>query len=322
MIDSSSTHRTGPPRRRPGTCGQVRASAPAGAQTLAEREAAVLAGEQASTLRREAADRREYAADRREHAADRREHAADRRETAITLREQALLPLEGAAQASARAVAQIRRVNERLVLTTVDAQTRTEAAEQITAVMSRAAHHDCLTGLPNRTLLADRLERSIAFALRQGHRVALLFLDLDHFKQVNDTFGHPAGDLLLQSTARRLQACVRLTDTVCRQGGDEFVILLPEVQEVEDAIFTARKIIAAMMTPHFIDGHRIPVTMSIGISFFPDDGTDAESLLRAADVALYQAKQTGRNRFQVSTRPLAEPSGNALPLPEPGHKRL
>jgi diguanylate cyclase (GGDEF)-like protein len=297
MNGRSPTRRTGTARRGPG------------ARTLAEREAAVLAGEQASHLRREAADRRE-------HAADRREEIADRRDAATSRREQDLLPREGAAKASARSAARLRMVNERLVLTTVDAQTRTEAAEQVTAAMSKAAQHDSLTGLPNRALLADRLEQALAFARRQGRRIALLFLDLDHFKKVNDTLGHTAGDLLLQSTARRLQACVRHSDTVCRKGGDEFVLLLSEIREVEDAIITARKVIAAMTPPHRVDGHRIRVTVSIGISLFPDDGADGEALVQAADIAMYQAKRSGRNSFQVFTRSMAEPIN---PGREPGH---
>jgi len=300
MNERSPTRRTGAPRRRLGAGITVPASAKPDGQALTEREAAVLANEKACDCRRKGLDLRDVAIDRREQAIDRREVATEQRELA-------LLPQEGAAKATARAVAQIRRVNERLVLTTVAAQTRTEAAEQATAVMTHAAQYDSLTGLPNRALLADRLERSIAFAQRQGHRVALLFLDLDHFKEVNDTLGHPAGDRLLQSTAKRLQACVRHTDTVCRQGGDEFVILLSEVVKVSDALLTAGKVIAAMTKPLRISGRRISVTVSIGISFYPDDGGDADTLVRAADKAMYLAKRNGRNGFRVSTEP--RPSG-------------
>jgi diguanylate cyclase len=295
MKDRSPSRRTGVPRRRLGA-----KSAVTGSGTLAEREAAILAKEKACHRLRKALDLRDVNVDRRELAADRREAANEQRELA-------LLPQEGAVKASARAVVRIRRMNERLVLSTVDAQTRAEAAEQVTALMSQAAQHDCLTGLANRVLLADRLELSIAFARRLGHRVALLFLDLDHFKEVNDTLGHPAGDLLLQSTAKRLQACVRRTDTVCRQGGDEFVILLSKVSKVADAVLTARKVIAAMTRPHLISGHQVSVTVSIGISIFPDDGADAESLGQAADAAMYQAKRNGRNGLQVAAQSLAEP---------------
>jgi len=292
MIERGPNRRTTPPSRRLAASEPVLPSLK-DAQALVEREAAVLAGERACHLRRQAADRREV-------AADRREHVADRREAATQLREKALLPREGAAKSVALTMAKIRRVNERLVLSHVEAQTRVESAEKVTAVMSQAAQHDCLTGLPNRALLADRLQQAIALAQRSGQRVALVFLDLDHFKQINDTLGHPAGDLLLQSTARRLQACVRQTDTVCRQGGDEFVLLLSEVREVEDALRTARKVINAMTKPHLVNGHRILITVSVGLSFFPDDGTDAESLVQAADLAMYQVKRNGGNNFQLS----------------------
>jgi diguanylate cyclase (GGDEF)-like protein len=269
---------------------------PAGSAALPEREAAVAAGEQAINLRWAAADRREA-------AADRREAAGDRREAATALREQALLPREGAARAraerSARDAAQLRMVNERLVLATVAAQTRTEAAEQVTGAMAYRAQHDCLTGLPNRALLLDRLEQALAFALGHGQKVALMFLDLDHFKQINDAYGHAAGDQLLRSVSRRLQACVRLSDTVCRQGGDEFVLLLPDIQVEADAIRAARKALAAMIPPHRVSGHRIRATLSIGISLSPDHGRDAEALLRNADAAMYQAKHEGRNTFRV-----------------------
>ena len=278
----------------------------AGAPAMAGRKAAVRTGAAASQVRDESENHRMDEIERREQRLDRRERMVDRREVATALREQALLPRVAAAKAearaSARAAAQLRRVNERLVLATVGAQNRTDAAEQVTAAMARAAHHDGLTGLPNRTLLADRLERAMALALRQGHQAALLFLDLDHFKQVNDTLGHPAGDLLLQSIARRLQACVRRTDTVCRQGGDEFLILLGDIREMDDAIRVAQEVIDAMKPAHRIGGRRVAVTLSIGISCFPDDGTDLEALVQAADRAMYQAKRNGRNRFHVYTR--------------------
>lgn len=301
MIAPPPNRRSGASRRQPPIRATVPAPDPADTATLAAREAALLAIEQAARLRLEAADRREAAVDRRERAADRRERA--------------LLPREGAAQASARTVAQIRRVNERLVRTTVDAQARTEAAEQAAARLARVAQHDTLTGLPNRALLADRLERAVASAQGQGHRVALLFMDLDHFKDVNDTLGHPAGDLLLQSVARRLQACVRQTDTVCRQGGDEFIILLPLVLAADDAIRAAQKVIAAMEDPHLLGGGKVSVTVSIGISIFPDHGTDPEALVQAADTAMYEAKRNGRNNFRVSTQPPARRLGKGRRAP-------
>ena len=176
-----------------------------GVKTLAEREAAVLAGEQAVLSRSEAADLREEALSAQEEAA------------------------KAKAALSALAGAQLREANERLVIATVRAQTMTEAAEQATAQMSYMAEHDFLTGLPNRSVLIDRLTQSIALAQRHGKKVALMYVDLDHFKHINDSLGHAVGDQVLQSAAKRLQACVRRSDTVSRQGGDEFVVLLAEV---------------------------------------------------------------------------------------------
>ena len=169
------------------------------------------------------------------------------------------------------------------------------------AMAQQAIHlsqHDFLTDLPNRPLLNDRLTQAIALARRRGHFLALLFLDLDRFKHVNDSLGHAIGDLLLQSVARRLVTCVRSSDTVSRQGGDEFVILLPEIERADDAAATAQKIIAAVAEPHDVANHRMHVTVAIGISIYPDDGRNAETLLKGADTAMYHAKAIGRNAYQ------------------------
>jgi diguanylate cyclase (GGDEF)-like protein len=261
------------------------------AQALVEREAAVLAGERACHLRRQAADRREV-------AADRREHVADRREAATQLREKALLPREGAAKSVALTMAKIRRVNERLVLSHVEAQTRVESAEKVTAVMSQAAQHDCLTGLPNRALLADRLQQAIALAQRSGQRVALVFLDLDHFKQINDTLGHPAGDLLLQSVAERLRACVREIDVVSRLGGDEFTILMSNTDGPIGAGALAQRIIRSLCEPFDLGGQIVSIGASVGIALAPQDARSAVHLLKSADTALYSAKAAGRGTFR------------------------
>jgi diguanylate cyclase (GGDEF)-like protein/PAS domain S-box-containing protein len=167
-------------------------------------------------------------------------------------------------------------------------------AEQITHL----AEHDALTGLPNRLLLNDRLALAITRAKRETSLLAILFLDLDNFKHINDSLGHPAGDKLLKSVAQRLQNCVRAPDTVSRQGGDEFVLLLQDMQQVEDAGFTARRILKAMKEAHSIEGHELYVTTSIGISVYPDDGLDAPTLLRNADTAMFQAKWAGRQNFR------------------------
>jgi diguanylate cyclase (GGDEF)-like protein/PAS domain S-box-containing protein len=154
-----------------------------------------------------------------------------------------------------------------------------------------SAEHDFLTGLPNRLLLNDRIGQAIGLAQRHKHLVAVLFLDLDGFKHINDSLGHPAGDKLLQSVAGRLLDCVRAPDTVSRQGGDEFVVLLPEVKQAEDAAIAGRRMLRAVEKAHFIDDHELHVTASIGVSLYPDDGLDAETLIKNADTAMYQAKE-------------------------------
>ena len=191
--------------------------------------------------------------------------------------------------------------NEHLVIAAVRAQSVAEAAEQTAAQMTYLAEHDFLTRLPNRALLTDRLSQAMALAQRNGKRVALMYLDLDHFKHINDSLGHAIGDQLLQSAARRLQACVRLTDTVSRQGGDEFVVLLSAVEAEQDAALTAEKMIKSMAEPHLIAGHSLHVALSIGISLYPDDGKDLDSVVRNADTAMYQAKRNGRNNYQRFT---------------------
>lgn len=164
--------------------------------------------------------------------------------------------------------------------------------------MSYLAQHDSLTKLPNRTLLSDRLTQAVALAHRHGQRLAVLFLDLDHFKHINDSLGHAIGDRLLQSAAQRIHACVRGSDTVSRQGGDEFVILLPEIMHSQDAAVCAEKILQSLSLPHRIDQHDLFVTGSIGIASYPDDGIDSETLMKNADIAMYHAKSSGRNSFE------------------------
>jgi len=168
--------------------------------------------------------------------------------------------------------------------------------------MSHQAQHDFLTSLPNRLLLTDRLTQAIALSRRHGKKVVLLFLDLDLFKLVNDSLGHVTGDKLLQSVAQRLTTCVRTSDTVCRLGGDEFVVLLSEIEHVDAAANCADKLLAAVAVPHVIGGHEVHVTMSIGISVCPDDGRDAEAMLKNADMAMYHAKKMGRNNYQFFTQ--------------------
>jgi diguanylate cyclase (GGDEF)-like protein/PAS domain S-box-containing protein len=175
-----------------------------------------------------------------------------------------------------------------------DVSTARAMAEQLT----HTAQHDFLTGLPNRMLLNDRVNQAIVLAPRHTKKVAVLFLDLDGFKHINDSLGHPIGDKLLQSISKRLVACVRNSDTVSRQGGDEFVVLLSEVEQSEDAARSAARILQAVAEAHTIDQHDLHVTASIGASVFPDDGLDAETLIKNADTAMYQAKENGRQSYQ------------------------
>jgi len=164
--------------------------------------------------------------------------------------------------------------------------------------MAHSAEHDFLTGLPNRMLLNDRVGQAIALAARHTKRVAVLFLDLNGFKHINDSLGHPTGDKLLQSIAKRLVDCIRGSDSVSRQGGDEFVILLLDLERAEDAAITARRMLEAVALPHRIDQHDLHVTASIGVSVYPDDGLDADTLIKNADTAMYQAKENGRRNIQ------------------------
>ena len=164
--------------------------------------------------------------------------------------------------------------------------------------LSHLAHHDILTDLPNRTLLIDRLNQAIALAQRHGDQVGVLFLDLDRFKPINDSLGHAIGDKLLQEVSRRLVATVRRSDTVSRHGGDEFVVLLPEVRHFTNAARHAETIHKALSAPHAIANHDLRVSVSIGISMSPNDGEDAETLIKCADAAMYRAKEIGRNAYR------------------------
>jgi len=159
------------------------------------------------------------------------------------------------------------------------------------------AHHDALTGLPNRVLLRDRLEQAIAQAQRNRTQMGVMLLDLDRFKTINDTFGHEAGDDALLAVAERLRASVRRVDTVARLGGDEFVVVLPSIRGAVDAEQVARKIIESMTEPLAIRDETVSVSVSIGVSICPADGTDTTALMKRADLAMYRAKQKGRNQY-------------------------
>jgi diguanylate cyclase (GGDEF)-like protein/PAS domain S-box-containing protein len=175
--------------------------------------------------------------------------------------------------------------------------TQRNAAE---AKILHLANHDALTGLPNRNLTTDRIRQTIARAQRAGAQFAVMFLDLDQFKTINDTLGHNTGDLLLQEVAGRIRACLREEDTVGRQGGDEFIVLLSSVRQPQDAAVVAHKILIALSAPIFINGQDLHTSASIGIAVYPEDGGDVETLLKNSDAAMYQAKESGRNNYQFS----------------------
>ncbi|HEV8658220.1 MAG TPA: EAL domain-containing protein, partial [Thermoanaerobaculia bacterium] len=182
-------------------------------------------------------------------------------------------------------------------MTAVDISDRKRAAEQI----EFQAYHDALTQLPNRRLFVERLELSLLTAKRARGNVAVLFIDLDRFKTINDTLGHSVADALLIEIAQRLRSCVRQTDTVARYGGDEFTIILPDLHQPEDAAQVAEKILERVAEPVIAGTTSIEVSVSIGIAVHPYDGTDMDTLLRNADDAMYRAKQAGRNQYQLCT---------------------
>jgi diguanylate cyclase (GGDEF)-like protein/PAS domain S-box-containing protein len=180
------------------------------------------------------------------------------------------------------------------------------------------AHHDPLTGLPNRLLLKDRMQQAMVHAERSGNKVALLFVDLDRFKAVNDSFGHPAGDALLRDAAQRLLACVRDSDTISRHGGDEFLVVLTDLQNSEVPAQIAGKIMAALCEPFHIEAHEATISASVGIAVYPEDGTGFDELLKKADTAMYHAKESGRNAFRFYTGRMNADAQERLDL----HSRL
>ena len=193
--------------------------------------------------------------------------------------------------------AQLVEANEQLILAALRAQCDAEAAAAASLRLSRAAELDALTELPNRVLLLDRLAQAIMFAKRQSTRFALLFLDLDNFKRINDTLGHAVGDQVLKVAGQRLASAIRGADTVSRHGGDEFLILLNAVSQAPDAAVIARKIAAGLGAPARVGSHVLRLTASIGISLYPDDGDDVDTLINRADAAMYRAKRRGLSGF-------------------------
>jgi len=189
-----------------------------------------------------------------------------------------------------------------------------EHAENVARRMEYHAHHDALTGLPNRILLHDRITRELAHARRKQGMIAVLFLDLDRFKIINDSLGHAVGDQLLRIIARRLGSCVREEDTVARLGGDEFMVLLPNISGASDAGRIAKKVIDCLVDPISCNGHELHITTSIGISIYPCDGTDSETLIKHADISMYRAKELGRNKAVYFTAEMNAGSRKQLAL--------
>jgi diguanylate cyclase (GGDEF)-like protein/PAS domain S-box-containing protein len=205
-----------------------------------------------------------------------------------------------------------------IAATLVDITDRKRAEEEV----RYKAHHDVLTGLPNRALFKDRLTIALNYAHRAGNQLAVLCLDLDRFNVVNEAFGRECGDQLLRQVAERLNTCVREEDSVARVGDDEFTLLLMKPANVGDVTAVARKILQTVARPMSIDGHEFNITTSIGIAFYPQDGGDAESLLKNADSALYQAKEAGRNSYQLCSAFLARKAAERLTLETALHQAL
>jgi diguanylate cyclase (GGDEF)-like protein/PAS domain S-box-containing protein len=217
------------------------------------------------------------------------------------------------------------RVDERTAeLAQANLRLQEEVAErqQAEGRVMHLANHDALTGLPNRRLLHDRLGQALAMAHREHHHVAVLFMDLDRFKTINDSLGHMMGDALLQTVARRLQLALREGDTVSRLGGDEFVVVLPSLEHPGAAEKVALKLVDALTPPFDLDGQELRVSASIGISLFPEDGRDTETLLRNADSAMYHAKEMGRNNYQFFLEQMNVAAAERLRLENDLHKAL
>jgi len=188
------------------------------------------------------------------------------------------------------------------------------AARELSDRLAHLALYDHLTGLPNRTLFADRLDRAIGLAKRTGDSFSLLYVDLDNFKEVNDRLGHQAGDQLLQTAADRLLRCVRDSDTVSRQGGDEFLALLINCGEADAGILCAQKIVSTLSAPYVVDGKHLRLSATVGIAVYPSDADDARSLVRAADTAMYRGKGAGRGRYECFSAAMVTSPANRLSI--------
>ena len=280
--------------------------------SVAGREKIASARENASVVRENATDMRETAADIREEAVNIREDAADLREKVTQTRENETLLREGAATQRERnvhsavmlqtqseaQVIKLQQTAEQLLAATLETRQMSEQVQSANRAMQHLTYHDALTDLPNRLLLQKRLEEAISAAQGLERRLAILFLDLDQFKHINDSLGPAIGDQLLRSVANRLTGSMDCSGTISRQGGDEFVVLLPTVIQEQELGLFAQKILAALALPHHVEELDLHVTASIGISIFPGDGLDPDTLIKNADTAMYHAKANGRNNYQ------------------------
>ena len=271
---------------------------------MTSREKSVAAREDVAVSREEAADQRDFVAQAREDVAVSREEAADQRDYTAQVREDVMLSRESLIQeaealktAVEAHIVKLRWANEQLAATATEAQTMSKEVQKAKDLMDHMAQHDFLTDLPNRILFKERLIQAISLAKRHGTKLALLFMDLDRFKTINDSLGHDVGDTLLQSVAQRLLTSMRNTDTVSRHGGDEFVALLSEVADEKAVSAFADKMCKAVSAPYALAEQKLHIGVTIGISVYPDDGMDAETLIRNADVAMYHGKNDGGNCY-------------------------
>jgi diguanylate cyclase (GGDEF)-like protein len=201
-----------------------------------------------------------------------------------------------------------KRMEEELKRTAAELVQSNQELKQSASQLQYQATHDTLTGLPNRQLFQERLAQALDWAMTNTQQVALLFMDLDGFKLINDTLGHDIGDLLLKAVAQRLTRSLRGSDTIARLGGDEFTVILPAIPSSNDAARVADKILQTLAQPFLIEGQTIYVTSSIGLSLYPKDGEDADALVKAADTAMYQAKELGKNRYHLFATRLEQTS--------------
>ena len=251
----------------------------------------------AVTTREEVSHAREETATHRESAVEVREEAVHARESVSSSREQNERRAESTRENLVEHIGRLREANKHLVVSAVKAQIMTEEVKRAKDQMDHMAHYDFLTDLPNRLHLTKRLIHALALAKRNATRLAVMFIDLDRFKVINDSLGHAIGDALLQAVGNRLKASMRSSDMVSRQGGDEFVVLLLEISDEKTIGAFADKIIKTVSAPYMIAEQALHIGATIGISRYPEDGEEAEALIRNADLAMYHAKNSGRNKF-------------------------